>query len=407
MRIPRLLHKFASPRYFYNLSGKLTPWTSALFFALIVAGLYIGFLVAPLHSEQGESYRIIYVHVPAASNSLMVYMVMAGAGLVYLVWRIKMADVIAAASAPIGASFTFIALVTGSVWGKPTWGTWWHWDARLTSELILLFLYLGYMALRAAIDDQQNAARASAVLAIVGVVNIPIIKYSVEWWNTLHQGATISKLATPSIENTMLTALLLMIAAFIFFYVTTALVWARCRVLRSESRSAWVKDLPPERRHWLPLLLPMAVLAIAAVQATTTQRETILTPSTLSAGAPADSGNVTLQGMVEAIETDGIPSRFVISDEGARITVVFNGRLPRFFRADWGARVQGSLRQDSRVFVASTVAALNLRDHRHYVLAAYLVVVIVLGSSLVSAHGCHRRARLAIARRIRREESAI
>jgi heme exporter protein C len=252
MRLPRIVHKFASPRYFYALSGRLVPWTSGLLFALAIAGLYIGLLLAPTHAEQGESYRILYVHVPAASNSLMVYMVMAGAGLIFLVWRIKMADVIAAASAPIGASFTFIALVTGSIWGKPTWGTWWQWDARLTSELILLFLYLGYMALRAAIEDPQNSARASAVLALVGVVNIPIIHYSVEWWNTLHQGATITKLAAPSMEKTMLTALVLMLGAFVLFYVRTVLVWARCKVLRNEVRSTWVRDLPSESRNWLP-----------------------------------------------------------------------------------------------------------------------------------------------------------
>ena len=406
MRLPRIVHKFASPRYFYELSGKLVPWTSALLFALAIAGLYIGLVLAPTHAEQGESYRIIYLHVPAASNSLMVYTVMAGAGLIFLVWRIKMADVIAAASAPIGASFTFIALITGSIWGKPTWGTWWQWDARLTSELILLFLYLGYMALRAAIEDPQNSARASAVLAIVGVVNIPIIHYSVEWWNTLHQGATITKLAVPSIEKTMLTALLLMMGAFVLFYVSTVLVWARCKVLRNEVRSSWVRDLPPEGRNWLPLLLPLAVLAAAVFHGATTPRETVLTPSEVVNGAVAGAGNVILQGTVEAIEAQGPPSRFVLSDGQARVTVLFNGTLPRFFRTDWGARIRGRLREDGQVFDASTIAALNVRDHRRYVLTAYLLVMIVLGINLISSRRCLRQARLTITRRIRREEAS-
>ncbi len=405
MRLPTIVHKFSSPRYFYDMAAKLAPWTLALCLALAVSGLYIGLLLAPTHSEQGESYRIIFIHVPAASNSLMVYTVMAGSGLIYLVWRIKLADVIAAASAPVGASFTFLALVTGSIWGKPTWGTWWQWDARLTSELILLFLYLGYMALRAAIDDQQNAARASAVLALVGVVNIPIIKFSVEWWNTLHQGATISKLATPSMESTMLTALLMMMFAFVLLYATTVLVRARCQVLRNEIRSAWVQNLAPERRRWWPLLLPAIALVAVGVHASGVDQEIVLTPSDLNDAATPRAGNVILQGTVETIEVEGPPSRFTLSDGRETVTVRFNGQLPRFFRTDWGARVEGSLRDGGEVFDARTVAALNLRDHRHFVLAAYSVAVIVLLANLTSPFRCHRQARRAIARRVRREET--
>ena len=294
------------------------------------------------------------------------------------------------------------------LWGKPTWGTWWQWDARLTSELILLFLYLGYMALRAAIDDRQNAARASAVLALVGVVNLPIIKFSVEWWNTLHQGATISKLSNPSIESTMLTALLLMMTAFIMLFATTVLVRARCQVLRTEARSAWVRELSPEPRRWLPLLLPAAaVLAAAAVHAGGMQREDIYTPSDLVAGAQPAAGNVTLQGTVESLEVEGSLNRFKLSDGEETVTVLFNGKLPRFFRADWGARVEGSLRNGDRVFVADTVAALNLRDHRRYVIAAYSVAMIVMFANLLAPFRCHRQERMAIARRIRREETRV
>jgi heme exporter protein C len=171
---------------------------------------------------------------------------MATSGAIGLIWRIKLADVVAASSAPIGASFTFLALATGSLWGKPMWGTWWVWDARLTSELILLFLYLGFIALQSAIEDKRNAARASAVLALVGVVNIPIIHYSVEWWNTLHQGPTVTKFDKPSIHLSMLVPLLLMAIAFKLYYLMTVLMRARCEVLERERNSSWARDLTTE-----------------------------------------------------------------------------------------------------------------------------------------------------------------
>ncbi|MCK5664158.1 MAG: heme ABC transporter permease, partial [Thiotrichaceae bacterium] len=181
------LHKFSSPKYFYFLSGRLIPWFAWSCLAVMLVGLYYGLFEAPPDYQQGESYRIMFVHVPAAWMSMFIYMVMAVAGGIGLIWHIKLAEIMAASSAPIGASFTFLALVTGALWGKPMWGTWWVWDARLTAELILLFLYLGVIALNSAIEDKRTAARASGVLALVGVVNIPIIHYSVEWWNTLHQ----------------------------------------------------------------------------------------------------------------------------------------------------------------------------------------------------------------------------
>jgi heme exporter protein C len=236
-------HQLASPRYFYDLAGRLIPWVAWGCGVLLLAGLVGGLALAPPDYQQGDSFRIIYVHVPSAWMSMFVYVVMAAAGAVGLVWRIKLADVVAAASAPIGASFTFLALVTGSLWGKPMWGAWWVWDARLTSELILLFLYLGVIALRAAIEDRQNAARASAVLSLVGVVNIPIIHYSVVWWNTLHQGATVTKFAAPSIHLSMLIPLLLMALAFKLFYVGVVLKRARCDVLSRERDSAWVQEV--------------------------------------------------------------------------------------------------------------------------------------------------------------------
>ena len=203
-------HKLGSPPHFYRIAGKWIPWLAAIFLVLVVTGLYGGLVLAPVDYQQGDSYRIIFIHVPAAWMSLFVYVVMAFCGVVIMVWRMKLAEVVLISSAPIGASFTFLALATGSLWGKPMWGTWWVWDARLTSELILLFLYLGVIGLHSAIDDKRIASRAVAILAIVGVVNIPIIHYSVEWWQTLHQGPTVTKFDKPSIHWSMLLPLLLM-----------------------------------------------------------------------------------------------------------------------------------------------------------------------------------------------------
>ncbi len=225
------------------MSGKLIPWLGWACLLFLLAGLYYGLIVAPADYQQGESYRIIYVHVPAAWMSMFIYMVMATSGAIGLIWRIKLSDMVASASAPIGAAFTFLALVTGSLWGKPMWGAWWVWDARLTSELILLFLYLGFIALQASIEDPRNAARAGAVLALVGVVNIPIIHYSVEWWSTLHQGATVTKLDKPSIDISMLIPLLLMAVAFKLYYATVVLMKARAEVLLREQNSRWVKEV--------------------------------------------------------------------------------------------------------------------------------------------------------------------
>jgi heme exporter protein C len=236
-------HKYASPMHFYQFARRASPWCFALCSALFVGGLFGGLVLAPPDYQQGESFRIIYVHVPSAWLSMFAYVVMAGAGAASLIWKIKLGDVIARASAPLGASFTALALATGALWGKPMWGTWWVWDARLTSELLLLFLYLGYIALQSAIDDRRAAARAGAVLAIVGVVNIPIIHYSVEWWSTLHQPATLTKFGAPSMATSMLIPLLLMALAYQAFYFAVLLVRARCEILEFERHTQWVKAL--------------------------------------------------------------------------------------------------------------------------------------------------------------------
>ncbi len=236
------IQAFASPQNFYRISKKLIPWFLYPFIALTLVGLYWALIVSPPDYQQGESVRIMYVHVPAAWMSLFIYVVMAVAGAIGLIWQIKLANVVASVSAPIGAAFTFLALVTGAVWGKPMWGTWWVWDARLTSELILLFLYLAYISLNNAFDNPKTAAKASSVLAIVGLVNIPIIYYSVEWWNSLHQGSSVS-VTKVSMQIDMFYALLLISFAFKFLYGALVLMRARDEVLIREQNSRWVKEI--------------------------------------------------------------------------------------------------------------------------------------------------------------------
>ena len=236
------IHKLGSPPTFYRISGRMLPWMWALFGVLLVWGLYGGLIAAPADYQQGESFRIIYIHVPAAWNSMFIYIVMAACGLIALVWRIKLAEIVMISAAPIGATFTFLALVTGSLWGKPMWGAWWVWDARLTSELILLFLYLGVISLYGAIEDRRTGARAVAILALVGVVNIPIIHFSVEWWNTLHQPATITKFDKPSMHPDMLVPLLVMAVAFKIYFANTLMMRARGELLDRESTSRWVEQ---------------------------------------------------------------------------------------------------------------------------------------------------------------------
>ncbi|MEI7869428.1 MAG: heme ABC transporter permease [Candidatus Methylumidiphilus sp.] len=239
----QFLHKMASPKYFYDISGKWIPWLGGLTVITLLAGLYYGLVKAPPDYQQGESYRIMFIHVPSAWMSMFIYVLMAMWSGINLIWNIKLADVMTVSSASLGASFTLLALVTGSLWGKPMWGAWWVWDARLTSELILLFLYLGYIALVSAIEDRRTAARAGGVLILVGVVNIPIIHYSVEWWNTLHQGPTVTKFDKPSIHLSMLIPLLIMAVSFKLYYLTVVLMRARTEVLDRERRSAWVREL--------------------------------------------------------------------------------------------------------------------------------------------------------------------
>ncbi len=233
-------HKLASPPHAYGIAARLVPWLGWPAGALLLAGLYGGLVLAPADYQQGDAFRIVYVHAPSAWLSMFVYATMAAAAAIGLVWRIKLAHAVAAASAPVGASFTFLALVTGAVWGKPMWGTWWVWDARLTSELILLFLYAGVMALRASIDDRDRADRAAAVLAIVGVVNLPIIHYSVYWWNTLHQPATLTKFGKPSMTGDMLWPLLAMLLGFTLYFGAVLLVRLRAEILRRERDAAWL-----------------------------------------------------------------------------------------------------------------------------------------------------------------------
>ncbi|WP_117233423.1 heme ABC transporter permease [Vibrio maerlii] len=242
------LHPYAKPETAYQLSQKLLPWFAAIALICLSIGTVWGLAFAPADYQQGDSFRIIYIHVPSAIWSMGVYMSMAIAAFIGLVWQLKLANMAAAAMAPIGAVYTFIALLTGAVWGKPMWGAWWVWDARLTSELILLFLYLGVIALYHAFDDQKTAAKAAGILAIVGVVNLPIIHFSVEWWNTLHQGATITKFDKPSMSTDMLWPLLLNILGFAFFFGSVMLIRFKNEILSKESHRPWVQKLAQAKR---------------------------------------------------------------------------------------------------------------------------------------------------------------
>ncbi len=226
--------RFASHQALYPLAGRLIPWCTAASACFIAVGLYLGLLVAPADFQQGQAYRIIFVHVPAAWMSMFLYVVMAGWAGLGLGLNAKASFLMAQAIAPTGAMFTFLSLLTGSMWGKPTWGTWWVWDARLTSELLLLFLYVGILLLHAAIDDRRRADRASAVFAIVGVVNVPIIYFSVQWWNTLHQGASVSMTATPKMAAVMITAMLVMTVGFWLYSAAVVLARVRCLILERE-----------------------------------------------------------------------------------------------------------------------------------------------------------------------------
>jgi heme exporter protein C len=233
--------RYAAPANFYPLAGRLQPLFAALALGLALAGLGLGFLVAPTDAQQGEGYRIIFVHVPASWMAMFLYCVMAFWAAVGLAFRIRLAAMTASALAPTGALFAALSLFTGALWGKPMWGAWWVWDARLTSTLVLLFLYLGFIALQAAIDDPRRADKAGAIVAIVGVVNVPIIYFSVRWWNTLHQGATISFTKSASIAPTMLWAMLLMALAFWMYAIAVVLARLRVILLERESHTEWVK----------------------------------------------------------------------------------------------------------------------------------------------------------------------
>jgi heme exporter protein C len=244
------LHPYANPEVTYHFTGKLLPWCARFAAILLTVGIVWALLFVPADYQQGDSFRIFYLHVPAASLSMGIYLGMAIAALCSLVWQLKLADASAAAMAPVGAVFTVIALLTGSAWGKPMWGTWWIWDARLTSELILLFLYLGVIALHNAFEDKNLAGKAAGILALVGVINLPIIKYSVEWWNTLHQGATVSKMGKPAMTMEMFWPFLVCFLGFACLVATIICIRFRTEILNRNSMRPWVRELiTSEEKH--------------------------------------------------------------------------------------------------------------------------------------------------------------
>ncbi len=236
------LFTYAAPSRFYFLAGKLWPWFATIAIVLTLVGMYIGFFVAPTDFQQGEAYRIIFIHVPASWMSMIIYLAMAFWAVIGLTFNSRISGMMASALAPTGALMAFISLWTGAFWGKPMWGTYWVWDARLTSELILLFLYIGFIALRAAIDDPRRADKAAAVIAIVGAINVPIIYFSVKWWNTLHQGASVSVTKGSSMASIMLTAMLIMSLAFWAYSIAIALYRVRTIILEREQHADWVKN---------------------------------------------------------------------------------------------------------------------------------------------------------------------
>jgi heme exporter protein C len=240
-------HKLGSPPWFYNFSGKLIPWLWAIFLVLTAYAMYLGFFSAPIDYQQGTTVRIMYLHVPSAWMSMMIYGMMAIMGFIALVWRIRMMEILVISSAPVGAAFTMIALFSGSMWGRPMWGTFWVWDARLTSELVLLFLYFGVIALYNAFEEPRKAARAASLLSIVGAFNLPIIYFSVEWWNTLHQGSSFGG-DGPGIHPDMLAPLLLMAVSTKFFYGANLLSRARLTLVKQDHRKRWVQDLLSKER---------------------------------------------------------------------------------------------------------------------------------------------------------------
>ncbi|CAA0091127.1 Heme exporter protein C [BD1-7 clade bacterium] len=239
----QLYHKLGSPRWFYQMSGRWLPWLAVIAAVLLITGTIWGLFYAPADFKQGNSFRIIYIHVPAAFIALAGYYIMAIAGAIALIWRMKMAEIVLRVCAPIGAAMTFIALFTGAVWGKPTWGTWWVWDARITSMLVLFFLYLGVLALAQAYERDELGGKAAAILALVGTVNIPIIYKSVDWWYSLHQPATLKLTEKPSMHPDMLWPLLIMVVGTYVLYAVLVIIHARAEILRREQRTSWVKEL--------------------------------------------------------------------------------------------------------------------------------------------------------------------
>lgn len=234
--------KWLSPPFFFDKALKWAPWCLLTGMVIFIAALWWALFKSPPDYLQGESVRIMYLHVPSAWMSLFLYVVMAGCSACGLIFRLKIGFYLSAACAPIGAAFTLAALVTGSIWGKPTWGAWWVWDARLTTELILFFLYLGYIGVRSAVDDQNKADRLAAVVALVGLINIPIIHFSVHFWNTLHQGASVFRMDGPSIAISMLIPLLLMTLAYMILSLAACLESTCCEIMRREHGRRWLQS---------------------------------------------------------------------------------------------------------------------------------------------------------------------
>ncbi len=246
--MPRWFYQLASPKWCYDILGMLSPWLGLAALILLSVGVVWGLVFAPPDYQQGNSYRIIYIHVPSAILAQSCFMLMAVAGAIGMIWKMKVAHIVAKSAAPIGASMTIIALSTGAIWGKPTWGAWWVWDARLTSMLILFFLYIGIIALYSAFENKASGDQAAAILSLVGIVNIPIIKYSVEWWNTLHQPASFTLTKKPAMPPEMWLPLLVMVLGYYCFFAFVLIGRTRIELLEREQKSGWVSAIINEAR---------------------------------------------------------------------------------------------------------------------------------------------------------------
>lgn len=400
-------HKLGSPRYFWRFSEVLLPWIAALCLIGFTAGLLWGLVYSPADYEQQETVRIMYVHVPVAILSLMIYVMMAVCGAVLLIWRMKMAEIVAYAAAPIGAALTFLALATGSIWGKPMWGTWWQWEARLTSELVLLFFYIGYIALYNAIEDKRKAGRSVALLALATVVIVPVVKYSVTWWYTLHQGSTTKGAAIAgTVDSSMRMPLFVMLISFVLFFTWVLFKRIRAGLLDYDRDKRWAKELAAPKRGLWVVVAGIVILAGVTIRVVQFHNEIpFYSPSQLTALATqhADITDVFVTGekiQKDSVKVDKTTKLITFNlEDGEQLIAVeyhFKDKAPYWLHDRQRIRVEGTL--------ASTGTGLTITADRvyvnyyRYIWSVYIITLILVIASLISAWHKERALRIEILR---------